>query len=121
MPPSRDVVILRDLAEQYAALAAQPVQAERRRLWRAHFSLRPTRPPVLVNYGLHNVWCREVFGDHQMACEDPFLRGHERALRMAIFHDTIGDDFILEPWLVLPAVHDTPSGGWGGPWGAPDQ
>jgi hypothetical protein len=57
-----------------------------------------------------NVWCREVFGDHALKCETPLFRAHERDLRMAIFRDSIGDDFILEPWIGEAAVRD---GGWG--------
>jgi hypothetical protein len=109
-----DVQILRQLAHQYAETAAKPVQEDRRALWRAHNSLKKTRPPVLVTYGMWNVWCREVFGDQAMQCKDPFYRQHERNLRMLLFHDTIGDDFILEPWINQRAtmvIH--PQGIWG--------
>ena len=114
---SRDVKILRELATQYAELSAKPVQDERRRLWAAHFSLEDTTPPVLATYGMWNVWCGEVFGDHALGCEDPFYREHERRLRMAIFHDSIGDDFVLEPWLTVGAARRTPDGHSGQPWG----
>ena len=110
----KDLQVVRDLATQYAELAAQPIQAERRRLWSAHHSLKPTRPLVLATYGMWNVWCREVFGDAAMTCEDPFYRHHERMLRMQIFHDTIGDDYILEPWLTQGA---SIQGNWGSMWG----
>lgn len=122
MPDNRrDVQILRDLAKQYMKLASQPIQEERRRLWKAHFSLKKTRTPVLATYGMWNVWCREVFGDHAMRCEDPFYREHERFLRMQIFHDSIGDDFILEPWITQAATHKTRRGGYGEAWGAEPQ
>ncbi|MFC1454106.1 hypothetical protein ACFLQL_02895 [Verrucomicrobiota bacterium] len=100
---SNDIKILRELAKQYTELANKPVQEERRRLWAAHFSLKKTRPPIIVLYGMYNVWCREVFGDRAMRCADPFYRAHERELRMKIFHDSIGDDFIMEPWLTQNA------------------
>jgi phage gp46-like protein len=32
----KDIKIVRDLAQQYAELAAKPVQEERRKLWAAH-------------------------------------------------------------------------------------
>jgi hypothetical protein len=114
----QDVAILRELAEEYAHLAAQPEMDARRELWRAHFSLEPTRPPVLVTYGMWNVWCREVFGDQALACQDPFYREHEQALRLGIFHHTIGDDFVLEPWITLLATLRVPRGIYGEPWGA---
>jgi hypothetical protein len=40
---SKDVRILRELAKEYAELAAKPLQEERRELWSAHFSLKETR------------------------------------------------------------------------------
>jgi hypothetical protein len=76
---------------------------------------------VLVTYGMWNVWCHEVFGDYVLRCVDPFYREHERLLRMQIFHDSIGDDFILEPWITQRATHKTPTGIYGECWGAPPQ
>ncbi len=115
---NQDLSVLRELAEQYAAAAAAPIQEERRALWRAHLSLAPTRVPVLVTYGMWNLWCREVFGDDQMLCRDPFYREHERFLRMQLFHASIGDDFILEPWITQRAALITPPDGlWGVPFG----
>jgi hypothetical protein len=110
----RDIGIVRDLAKQYAEIAAKPVQDERRRLWAAHHSLKKTRPLVLATFGMWNVWCREVFGDDKMQCEDPFYRDHERTLRMALMQDSVGDDFILEPWFTQ---HAAVKGSWGTLWG----
>jgi hypothetical protein len=114
---AHDTEILRALAGQYAAIAALPVQEDRRRLWSAHFALKPVRPPVLVFFGYHNAWCREVFGDETLRCRDPFFRAHERELRLKLFHHTLGDDFICEPWLTQPAVHTVTPGKCGEPWG----
>jgi hypothetical protein len=108
-----DIETLRDLARQYAEIAAQPIQEERRELWSDHHSLRPTRPLVLTTYGMWNVWCREVFGDRAMQCRDPFYREYERRLRMEIFHDTIGDDWIAEPWITLQAARPPRPSVWG--------
>ena len=121
MASSTDTQTLRELVRKYLDLTGKPVYDERRELWRRHMSLEKTRPAVLVTYGMHNVWCREVFGDAALACEDPFFRGYERSLRMAVFHDTVGDDFILEPWLTVGAVHRTPGGIHGGLWGLPED
>ncbi|MEE8400370.1 MAG: hypothetical protein V3S89_15270 [Desulfobacterales bacterium] len=112
-----DLSLLRDLAKQYAEIAAKPVQEERRDLWRRHFSLKRTRPPVLITYGMHNVWCRDTFSADNMECEDPFLRWYERWLRMQIFHDAIGDDYICEPWIPQAAAYKTPWGLYGEAWG----
>ena len=120
MGDPQDVSIIRDLAHQYAEVAAQPIQQERRDLWRAHNSLKSERPLVLATYGYHNVWCREVFGEATLQCEDPFFRSHERNLRMALFHDQVGDDLIAEPWITQGASYRT-GGGWTGVWGVESE
>lgn len=113
----KDMAVLRELAEQYAELAARPIQDQRRKLWSAHLSLKKTRPLVLATYGMWNVWCREVFGDPAMKCEEPFYREHERFLRMQIFHDAVGDDYILEPWITQHAALKGRGGIFGEAWG----
>lgn len=105
---------MRGLAEQYRAAVEQPVHNERRQLWTAHNNLQPTRPLVLVSFGMWNAWCREMFGDHALRCNDPFYREHERTLRLLLFQDSIGDDSILEPWYTLRAAVQ---GGWNNVWG----
>ncbi len=115
MKPGNDIEVLRKLAARYAEIAALPIQEEKRKLWTDHFSLKRSRVPILATYGMWNVWCREVFGDDRMECEDPFFRVHERELKMRIFqHEVVGDDSIQEPWLPLGA---SVKGGWGTLWG----
>jgi hypothetical protein len=114
MNNQQDILVLRELASKYAEISAKPVQEERRRLWTAHNSLQPTRVPILLTFGMHNIWCREVFGDSAMECKDPFFREQERNLRQLLFHDTLGDDYILEPWLTLHAsLKNKPENLWG--------
>ncbi len=115
MTNSRDIQILRDLAKQYMEIASQPVQDERRDLWRKHNSFVRTRPLVLVN----PFACWPEFPEsQQLACEDPFFRGHEQTLRRALVQDTFGDDHIVEPWITQRASLVTPPGGlWGVPFG----
>jgi len=114
MTDTHDVTVVRELALQYRDAAAKPVQDERRRLWTRHNSRKPTRPLVLATFGMWNVWCREMFGDHALQCRDPFFRQHERALRLLLFQDSVGDDFILEPWYTMRAAVE---GGWSDIWG----
>ncbi len=109
-----DIRVLRDLAKKYAEIAHRDVQDERRDIWTRLNSLERTRPTVLASFGMWNVWCREVFGDDRMECEDSFYRAHERGLRMAIFQAGVGDDWIAEPWFTQRA---TVAGGWRGLWG----
>jgi hypothetical protein len=113
-----DTNVLRELAKQYIEVASSDGQRERRRLWLDHNSLRPTRVPVLATFGMWNVWCREVFSDAAMACQDPFYRAHERTLRMNLFAAATGDDSVLEPWLTQ---HATKVRGWSSVWGVEDK
>ncbi len=109
-----DTTILRKLAHRYAEIAAMPVQEEKRQLWSDHFSLKRTRVPIIAGFGMWNMWCREVFGDARMLCEDPFFKHYERLLRMWLFQHDIGDDTIQEPWLPLGVPHKISGQGlWG--------
>ena len=114
MFPEKEKQYVRDLAKQYMEVANDPVQEERRTLWADHFSLKTSRTPVLINFGMHNVWCREVFSDDVMVCQDPTCRNHERFFRMMLFQADTGCDVVLNPWLTIGAARP---GGWGGLWG----
>jgi len=109
---SEDATVLRDLVKRYLEVCAQPVQAERRRLWRDHNSLRPTRPLFHVRGG--NCW-DEVPAIRERRVRDDFLRGYERELRKRLFAASLDDDTIYEPWLTVPATHRC----WG--WGLTGQ
>jgi len=104
MEDAKDVSILRELAKKYAELCARQIQDERRDLWRKHNSLKRTRPLVYVRWFAA---ANEIIEPH-LECEDPFYRGHERFLREMIFQDTLGDDYILEPWINQAATYVTP-------------
>ena len=103
---SNDVTILRDLARQYVEVCADPIQDERRRLWRDHNSLVKTRPLIYVRAG----W-GEVPEINIRQCEDPFLQGYEHDLRLRLWWAGLGDDSIFEPWLTVRAV--CKCAGWG--------
>ena len=117
---NRDVEILRNLVKQYAEIAAEPIQQQRRDLWRAHQSLKPTRPLILATYGMWNVWCKEVFGPQTLQCEDPFFRAYEQMLNMWLFRAEVADDHIAEPWLTVSATQRG-GGGWCGVWGVQSE
>ena len=109
-----DHQIMRELAIQYAEIAANPVQEERRQLWTNHNSLKPTRVPILAIFGMWNVWCRKVFGEDTLQCKHPFYRMHEQILLMKLFEWEVSDDSIQEPWLTIDASR---AGGWRSLWG----
>ncbi len=114
MPTPADVAIMRDLAGQVADIAADPIQEERRELWRGHNSFERTRPLILC------AWEAAWF-EHPAAtprCEDPFFHPYEHVLNQAIFRQSLGDDTIIEPWVtVRAAVVGPPHSIWGVPYG----
>jgi len=104
MGNQKDISILRELAKKYAELAASDIQDERRDLWRAHNSLRRTRPLVYARWFATS---NEII-EPALECEDPFYRAHEEKLRQLIFQDSLGDDYILEPWIDQNAIYICP-------------
>lgn len=107
MPVNKDIKVLRDLAKQLKEIASKDIQKERRDLWRKHNSLIKTPPPILVR--MFMVW-EEIYPDRDLKCEEQPFREQERYLRQMIFQDTIGDDYVIEPWLTVKAVHQGPYG-----------
>lgn len=106
-----DITILRELVSRYTECAAKPVQQQRRNLWRAHNSLKRTSVPIYVRaFAWHEM------PESQLQCADAFWHPIEGSLRNWIFRDSFNDDFILEPWLTVPAVRLTPGEGL---WGLP--
>jgi len=107
---------VRELARRLAELAASEEYETRRRRWRDVNGLRkPDRAPV---------WARpagcwpELLPDDALQCEDPYLRGMERALRMDLIKDDIGDDHVFEAWWEIGAAFDCDSPYT---WGLPTQ
>ncbi len=114
---SRDRAILRDLASRYAEVAGAARMDELRELWRGYCAGERTRVPILLDIGLWNAWAKELFPLGAMECEDSFLRAHERNLRFALLHASLGDDTVFEPWYTIQAVHSPPdSAVWGIPY-----
>ncbi|HUT58494.1 MAG TPA: hypothetical protein VNA25_11675 [Phycisphaerae bacterium] len=93
----------RELAQRIAEAAAEPIQAERARLWKDHNSLRPTRPLVMA--WPEGAW-EEIVPESSCTCSDPLLRQWEQGLRMLVFrHESLPDDVpITNRILVRPVV-----------------
>ena len=116
---ANDQGVIRDLAKEYADICASDVQNERRDLWRNHNSLIKTKPPVLCSWYWGSTTADSLLAD-QCRCGDPFCRRHELWLRNMIFHETLGDDTIMEPWVTVRAVHRVPTACQdGNTWGIP--
>ncbi len=101
-----DIDILRSLAEQYMEICGNPIQNERRRLWRMHNSLKQTRPLIYVR-----TFAWKEMPDSTCICKDDFLRGYEDFFRRHIFWNSLNDDSIFEPWVTVDAVKK--GHGWG--------
>ena len=93
-------VLLRQLAERVAALAALPVMSEKRELWRRHNRLEPTRPVIFCDP--ENGW-NEIITDRQLQCKTKIARRWEMNLRKEIFWgEVMGDDRPVEAIFNVP-------------------
>lgn len=109
---TRERECVRDLAKQYAEIAASDEQQLIHRRWKDVNALRkPDRAPV---------YCRpvgawsEILPDESLQCADPWLRSLERSFRMALVKHEIGDDDPVEPYFPVRAVFDyDPPNVWG--------
>lgn len=104
--PKNEIDILRALAHEYMELYDEPVQEERRALWRAHNSLKPTRPLIYIR-----AFAWQEMPHSKCICNNPLLRYVENQLRYKLFWHSFNDDSIFEPWLILNAVYSC--SGWG--------
>lgn len=102
----RDKMILRDLAKKYKEICSQPIQNERRALWRRHNSLKKTRPLIYVR-----AFAWKEMPQAQCLCKEPFARGYEDFFRRHLFWNTFDDDSVFEPWVTIQAKRVCQ--GWG--------
>ena len=105
----KDREILRRLAAQVAELAAQPGEARKAALWKAHNDLKTHEPLVFIDP--ENGW-HEILPDSTLLCEGQTARSWEFELRKRIHHGTVlHDDFVIDAIFSVPHVYaDT---GWG--------
>jgi len=80
--PDTDKTILRELGKQVPKIAADPVQAENRQLWKRLNRLERTRPMIML-YD----WTQHETGlKFEMTCESKEAREVEEVLRGRIYH-----------------------------------
>ncbi len=97
----QDREILRGLAETQAEIAALPIQAEKRALWRKLNALQPVRPLVMID----QVCWNEMPGSDELTlrCDDLECRYYEGLLRRTLFqwrHFPV--DMVVEPFMRVP-------------------
>lgn len=101
----QDRSILHELAEQVAAIAADPVHQQNAELWTRHNDLQRTRPLVLVYP--EGAWREMMPADSVLECETRFARMLEHDLRTRIYYWAhLRDDNPIE------ATLDVPMCGW---------
>ncbi len=101
MISKNDVRILRELASQVAAIAALPVQEEKRRMWRLLNARRPVRPMVMIDQICWNELTPG--GELELQCADAECRRHEQTLRRELYqwrHFPV--DMVVEPFIRVP-------------------
>jgi hypothetical protein len=104
-----DREILRNMARRVAEIAAMPIMADRRRLWRGHNALRPERAMILIFP--EGSW-RELMPPSALRCEGKEARYFESQLYMRIYeYEHFDHDKPVDAdWIVGKVIR---SSGWG--------
>lgn len=97
----RQIDRLREIAKRVRELAGDPIQDEKRDLWRRHNSLERTRPLIYVRAF---AWREVVSPSIDHVCTDPLYAAMEDALLQLEFRGTTGDDYVVERHLPLAAT-----------------
>lgn len=106
---SKDVSILRGLAELYSIYALDGRSEQRKNHYRIHNSLNLTRPPVLV---FEVPWGEIKSDELVLRCEDPQWQSYETYLRRCIYQFRhFEGDFAVHDYFRSPVVlNDTGNG-----------
>ncbi len=89
-----DREILRPLAQEMAALAARPIESEKKKLWYKKNALEKARPLVFCDP--ENGW-NEIITPGQILCRGDLAKRWEMALRKEIYWARdMGDDKVVE-------------------------
>ncbi len=107
MMNAKDVAVVRGLAAEVAAIAALPVQAEKRVLWCKLNARQPARPMVLIDQICWNEMNTD--GSLTLQCADKECRAYEERLRRTLYkwrHFPV--DMVVDPFIrVSKAIHNT--------------
>jgi hypothetical protein len=114
-----DISIVRRLAERVAEIAALPVQAQKRELWRRVNRLERVRPPIHIQALDWNIW-EELIPTATLTATDSFCRSQERELRKRIYaFEEFGDDRVEDGVVACPISIGGDS--WATGFGVPRQ
>jgi len=94
-----DREILRRVAEAKMAVAADPVNLERRAAWLAHDAGTGGRPMILAEWGSIDDPLKPGDCSSEIRCTGDWARGVEWQLRADVFRfRNLRDDHVVEPW-----------------------
>ncbi|HEY3416063.1 MAG TPA: hypothetical protein VGM23_04175, partial [Armatimonadota bacterium] len=106
--PASDVAVLRELANEYAEIIADPRQGERIELWKRTARMDPVRPMIRCS---NSAW-NETLDDSVFLCTDAYCRQQEAFFRYHLYMwRYLQDDFVFDDAIYVPVVVRT--GGWG--------
>jgi hypothetical protein len=101
--PGPDVLVLRELAQRYAEIAALPAQEERKRLWQRLNDLEPERPLIWINEVCWNEMDHD--GSLRLLCSNEVCQRVETELRRTIYQwEHFPGDMIVEPAFYSPMI-----------------
>lgn len=101
--PEADKMILKELALQVAEIAARPIMAKRKTLWKRHNKLELVRPVILCDP--ENGW-NEIIPESTIRCTHSVARHWEDHLRKQIFWgNEINDDYVVEAVFSVPYIY----------------
>lgn len=100
--PGRDAALIRDLARRVADLAADPVNDDKRDLWKRLNRLERVRPLVHIQAIAWNIW-EELIPPESLQATDTFVRQQELALRRRLYcWEHFRDDRVVDDLVACP-------------------
>lgn len=104
--------VLYDLASRVMEIAKSEEMDRRRKLWTKQNSFHGDRPLIYLRAYAYD----ENFDESVLRSEDPVLRDYEKMLYETIYRSTLGDDYVIEPWVTMEASYKmTNNERWGVP------
>ena len=100
---TQDRLILRELAQRCAQIAALDIQKTNEQNWRALYARTPAKPMFSIDQ-----ICWEEFGSEPeltLRCSDPIAREAERSLREILYRwQHFPCDMVVKPYFSLPKI-----------------
>ncbi len=105
-----DIAVLKNLAEEWARIAALPVHKEKSVLWQKMNDLDSDRPMVWIN---EIPWHEMNYNEElTLRCKNVWARSQEDLMRKTIYQwRHMPGDMVVNPWLDCPlSIHSTDFG-----------